>query len=78
MYLGQVVELGPRGAIFDDPQHSYTKRLLDAVPIADPRKRHDRPLLTGEIPSPVWAPGTAPERVDLVEVSPGHLVAKEE
>lgn len=77
MYLGQIVEIGPRSAIFENPQHSYTKRLLDAVPIADPRQRRDRPLITGEIPSPVWEPGTAPERVELVEVAPGHMVARE-
>jgi len=78
MYLGQIVELGPRQAIFEDPQHSYTKRLLDAVPIADPRKRHHRPLLTDEIPSPRWGPGESPERVHLEEVSPGHFVGAED
>ena len=77
MYLGQIVEIGSRADIFENPHHSYTKRLLDAVPIADPRQRRDRPLITGEIPSPVWAPGTSPERVELVEVAPGHLVAQE-
>jgi len=77
MYLGQIVEVGPRSAIFENPQHSYTQRLLDAVPIADPRARRDRPLLTDEIPSPVWAAGTSPERVELREVAPGHLVAAE-
>ena len=75
MYLGQIVEIGPRSAIFENPQHSYTQRLLDAVPIADPRARRDRPLLTDEIPSPVWAAGTSPERVELREVAPGHPVA---
>ena len=78
MYLGQIVEIGPRSAIFENPQHSYTKRLLDAVPIADPRARRERPLITGEIPSPVWGPGTAPQRVELVEISPGHLAARED
>ena len=77
MYLGQIVEIGPRSAIFENPQHSYTQRLLDAVPIADPRARRDRPLLTDEIPSPVWAAGTSPEWVELREVAPGHLVAAE-
>jgi len=77
MYLGQIVELGPRSAIFENPQHSYTKRLLSAVPIADPRKRQARPLLTDEIPSPRWGPGEAPERVELVEVEPGHFVGAE-
>lgn len=77
MYLGQIVEIGPRSAIFENPQHSYTQRLLDAVPIADPRARRDRPLLTDEIPSPVWAAGTSPEWVEVREVAPGHLVAAE-
>lgn len=77
MYLGQIVEIGPRSAIFENPQHSYTQRLLDAVPIADPRLRRERPLITGEIPSPVWAPGEAPDRVVMREVSPGHMVANE-
>jgi ABC-type oligopeptide transport system ATPase subunit len=77
MYLGQIVELGPRSAIFENPSHSYTKRLLDAVPIADPRQRRERPLLTGEIPSPRWEHGTSPELVNLVEVEPGHFVAEE-
>ena len=78
MYLGQIVEIGSRRDIFENPHHSYTKRLLDAVPIADPRKRRERPLITGEIPSPVWASGTAPVRVEHVEVAPGHYVAAED
>ena len=77
MYLGQMVELGPRRAIFEDPRHSYTKRLLDAAPIADPRQRHERKLLVGDIPSPVWAEGQSPERVVLEEVASGHWAARE-
>jgi len=77
MYLGQIVELGPRSAIFEDPQHSYTQKLLDAVPIADPRKRRKRPLLTSDVPSPRWPHGEHPERVELIEVDPGHFVAAE-
>jgi len=77
MYLGQVVELGPRRAIFENPTHSYTRRLLDAVPIADPHQRRARPLLTDEIPSPVWRRGQGPELVELTEVGPGHFVARE-
>ena len=77
MYLGQVVELGSREQVFTNPRHSYTARLLEAVPIADPRQRRERPLLTGEIPSPVWPAGTGPEVVAMVEVEPGHLVAEE-
>jgi ABC-type glutathione transport system ATPase component len=77
MYLGQIVELGSREQVFRNPTHSYTQRLLDAVPIADPRQRRERPLITGEIPSPVWAPGTGPEIVIHAEVEPGHFVAVE-
>jgi peptide/nickel transport system ATP-binding protein/glutathione transport system ATP-binding protein len=39
MYLGRIVEFGPRSKIFENPQHAYTKALLKAVPIADPRQR---------------------------------------
>ncbi len=42
MYLGEIVEIGPREAIFGNPQHPYTKRLLAAVPIADPARRHEK------------------------------------
>ena len=77
MYLGQIVELGSREQIFRDPRHSYTKRLLNAVPIADPRQRTERALLTGEIPSPVWPAGQGPKVVTHTEVEPGHLVADE-
>ena len=77
MYLGQVVEIGNREQVFTNPQHSYTTKLLEAVPIADPRQRRERPLLTGEIPSPVWPALTGPEVVTMVEVEPGHLVAEE-
>lgn len=78
MYLGQVVEIGPRRAVFDNPQHSYTQMLLEAVPVADPTQRRERPMLTGEIPSPVWPPGQSPELVTLREVAPGHLVADQD
>lgn len=77
MYLGQLVEIGPRSAVFENPTHSYTKRLLDAAPIADPRKRRERPLLVGEIPSPVWGPDDSPKQVKLVEIEPEHFVALE-
>lgn len=77
MYLGQMVELGTRRAIFENPQHSYTKRLLDAAPIADPRQRRERKLLSGDIPSPVWPNDQSPDRVVLKEVAPGHWAAQE-
>lgn len=77
MYLGQIVEIGPRRAIFQNPQHSYTRRLLDAAPIADPSQRRERTLVGGEIPSPVWPDGEMPELVHLREVEAGHFVADE-
>jgi ABC-type glutathione transport system ATPase component len=78
MFLGQIVEIGPRRAIFENPQHPYTKKLMAAVPVADPARRHATPrgLLTGEIPSPVRALGDEPEVAPLVEVGPGHWVAR--
>ena len=77
MYLGQIVEIGPRRAIFENPQHDYTKRLMAAVPVADPTRRHiGRTLLKGEIPSPVHPVGYEPDVQPLVEVGPGHFVAR--
>ncbi|MFC4274908.1 dipeptide ABC transporter ATP-binding protein [Achromobacter aloeverae] len=77
MYLGQIVEIGPRRAIFENPQHPYTKKLMAAVPIADPARRHlKRQLLTEEIPSPVRKPGDEPLVQPLVNVGPDHYVAR--
>ncbi len=77
MYLGQIVEIGPRRAVFENPQHAYTRRLMAAVPVADPARRHQRrALLTGEIPSPVRALHDLPQVAPLVEVGPGHFVAR--
>jgi len=77
MYLGQIVELGTRQAIFENPQHSYTRKLLSAVPIADPQ-RHRTPMrIEGEIPSPVRPVGQEPLIHRMREVEPGHWVALE-
>ncbi|ALM83899.1 dipeptide ABC transporter ATP-binding protein [Bordetella sp. N] len=77
MYLGQIVEIGPRRAIFENPQHPYTRKLMAAVPIADPARRHlKRQLLTEEIPSPVRKPGDDPLVEPLVNVGPDHYVAR--
>ncbi|VVE52145.1 dipeptide ABC transporter ATP-binding protein [Pandoraea anhela] len=77
MYLGQIVEIGPRRAIFENPQHPYTKKLMSAVPIADPARRHARrELLTEEIPSPIRTIGDEPQVQPLVEVGAGHFVAR--
>jgi peptide/nickel transport system ATP-binding protein len=75
MYLGEIVEIGPREAIFGNPQHPYTKRLLAAVPIADPTRRHEKtPPSNDEIKSPVRAPDYVPPVRQFREVSPGHAV----
>jgi peptide/nickel transport system ATP-binding protein len=58
MYAGKLVEIGDRHALYDDPRHPYTKALLSAVPIPDPRvqRERQRQILVGEIPNPVNPP----------------------
>jgi peptide/nickel transport system ATP-binding protein len=75
MYLGEIVEIGTRAQIFSDPQHAYTRRLLSAVPIADPARRHlRRAAQGGEIGSAVRAVDYQPPIARYLEPSPGHLV----
>lgn len=79
MYLGQIVELGSRRDVFENPLHPYTKRLMSAVPIPDPSRRTmSHALLTGEIPSPVRSADYEPVVAPLKEVSPGHFVSEEQ
>jgi ABC-type glutathione transport system ATPase component len=75
MYLGQIVEMGSRSDIFEKPQHPYTRKLLAAVPVADPARRTSFSMVTGEIPSPVRKVGDPPPALRYEQVSPGHLVA---
>ena len=75
MYLGQIVEMGSRSDIFENPQHPYTRRLLAAVPVADPALRTSFSMLTGEIPSPVRKVGDLPPRLRYEEAAPGHMVS---
>ncbi|OSQ42515.1 ABC transporter ATP-binding protein [Thalassospira sp. MCCC 1A01428] len=78
MYLGQIVETGTRRNVFENPGHAYTQRLMDAAPIPDPAFRiENRPLITGEVPSPVRSVNNPPARLSLREISPKHFVAAE-
>jgi len=91
MYLGRIVELADRDALFEDPLHPYTEALLSAIPEADPdeAKRRTRILLKGDVPSPANPPKgcnfctRCPKvmdvcrsvKPDLFEVRPRHFVA---
>ena len=77
MYLGRLVEIGSRSQIFENPQHNYTRSLMKAVPIADPKKRN----ISGDIsftpiPSPVFPIGYSAEEPLYEEIETGHLVLK--
>jgi len=75
MYLGEIVEIGPRAAVFGNPQHPYTKKLMAAVPIPDPARRAEkRGVSNDEIRSPVRAPDYQPPVRQCREVTPGHVV----
>ncbi|MBF9044008.1 dipeptide ABC transporter ATP-binding protein [Rhodobacterales bacterium HKCCE4037] len=75
MYLGRIVEMGPRQAIFENPQHPYTQALLSAVPVADPAMRKsDKDLNFKPIPSPVHPLDYEPEPSVYREVGPGHKI----
>ena len=56
MYLGKIVEMAPAQAIYQNPQHPYTKALLSAIPIPDPSYKKERIILQGDVPSPMSPP----------------------
>jgi peptide/nickel transport system ATP-binding protein len=75
MYMGEIVEIGPRAQVLYDPRHPYTRRLLDAVPVADPAARfRRRDIAPAEIASPLRPAGWEPPLRRYDEVAPGHFV----
>ncbi|TWF58900.1 ABC transporter ATP-binding protein [Neorhizobium alkalisoli] len=76
LYLGQIMEMGSRRQVFETPSHAYTRRLLSAVPVADPTAVRHTALIEGEIPNPVRRVGDEPAILSHEEIDPGHFVAK--
>ncbi len=76
MYLGEIVEIGPRASVFNNPQHAYTKKLMAAVPIPDPDRRNTKRAATvEELKSPIRPVDYKVSQREFREVSAGHLVA---
>jgi oligopeptide/dipeptide ABC transporter ATP-binding protein len=89
MYLGKIVEIADRAALFGDPQHPYTEALLSAVPVPSPGAGKARTPLSGEVPSPINPPSGCRfqtrcplaqarcrgEEPEMKEARPGHWVA---
>ena len=75
MYLGRIVEIGSRAAVFEDPRHAYTRSLMQAVPIADPaRRKLQGDISFKPIPSPIHPLGHQPAPSTYETVGPGHQV----
>ncbi|KAB2724735.1 ABC transporter ATP-binding protein [Brucella intermedia] len=76
MYLGEIVEIGPRSSVFENPQHDYTRKLMAAVPVPDPDRRKTRLSSEGgELKSPIRPADFVVPLREYREVSPDHFVA---
>jgi peptide/nickel transport system ATP-binding protein len=89
MYLGKLCEIGPLADVYEHSGHPYTRALLEAVPVPDPRHRRKEPMPAGEIPSainppsgcrfhprcPIARPNCAVDEPALRELRPGHFMA---
>ena len=77
MFLGEIVEIGPRDAIFSDPRHPYTRQLIDAVPLADPSCRGARrQTVSDEIKNPLRSPDYVPPLRTYEQVGTDHYVLR--
>jgi peptide/nickel transport system ATP-binding protein len=89
MYLGNMVEIADRSSMYAEPLHPYTQALISAIPMPDPRRKKERIVLEGDVPSPMNPPTGCPfhprcpaamaecsqVKPALKEVKPGHRVA---
>lgn len=76
MYLGEIVEIGPRASVFGNPQHAYTKKLISAVPVPDPSRRATkRAMAVEELMSPIRPVDYKVSPIRYREVGPRHFVA---